>query len=63
MINLIVVEIWYEQLIDIIALKFCVDLGYDLGIDMYKRTNVIDRGDATTNPFGIEIRSKTSKLD
>ena len=48
------VEVWDEQPTIRIACK----LDNDLGIDLRKRANVIDWGEAATNPSGVEMRSR-----
>ena len=43
-----------------------LELFFKLGIDLdnlRKRANVTGRGEVATNPSGVEMRSKASKLD
>ena len=51
------VEIWDEQPTIRIARKLSDDLGNDLD-DLHKRTNVTVQGEAATNSYEVDMRSR-----
>ena len=61
--KIVVVEIWDEQSIVRMLFKLSIwPRGDDLN-DLRKETNVTGRGEAATNPFCVEMRSRWGEND